>query len=420
MSKERRESYTLSVKPNQAEITGGDIAGAFYGSQSLLQLIPIDGEAKLPAVEIADGPRFPWRGAMIDVGRHYFTIENLKKFINQLAAHKMNTFHWHLTDDQGWRIEIKKYPKLTEVGAWRRATPPYGDRWGQDGKRYGGFYTQEQIRDLVAYAKRRHVKIVPEIDIPGHASAAIASYPELGNSDIPNYKPEVKTYWSIHPFTLSPKEVTFKWLEDVFAEVCDLFDSEYIHIGGDEAFKGQWKKSKFAQDFIKKNDLKDVYGLQSYFIKRVEKILEKHDRKLIGWDEIREGGLAPNATLMLWRGWNHAIESVKEGHDVVMAPNSHTYFDHYQNKASKELAKGIEYEAIGGYRPLKSVYSFDPVPEQFQGTDKAKHILGCQGQLWGEYIKTWDKLEYMAFPRMAALAEVAWTEKKTKRLMTIS
>ena len=214
--------------------------------------------------------------------------------------------------------------------------------------------------------------------------------------------------------TLSPKKETFEWVENVLDEVCELFPSTYIHIGGDEAPKYQWKKSKFAQEFIKKNNLKDAYGLQSYFIKQFEKMLEKRGRKLIGWDEIREGGLSPNATMMLWRGWNHAVESIKEGHDVVMGPGSHTYFDHYQNKRHKELEKGPQFEAIGGYRPLESVYSFDPIPKQFQGTEKAKHVLGCQGQLWTEYMKTWDKVEYMAFPRLAALAEVAWTEKENK------
>lgn len=410
-----KESYSLSVAPKKVKVTGADAAGAFYGSQSLLQLIPVKGPAKLPAVEVKDSPRFGWRGMHLDVGRHMFDVKDIKKFIDQLAVHKMNTLHWHLTEDQGWRIEIKKYPKLTSVGGFRRSTPPYLDRWGFDNKRYGGFYTQEQIKDLVAYAKERHITIMPEIDMPGHMSAAIAAYPELGNDDIPNYKPEVKVHWGIHPFTLSPKESTFEFVDNVLEEVCQLFDSKYIHIGGDEAPKGQWKKSKFAQEFMKKHGMHDEHDLQSYFINRFEKMLEKRGRKLIGWDEIREGGLSPNATMMLWRGWNHAVASINEGHDVVMAPGSHTYFDHYQNKRNKELAKGAQFEAIGGYRPLKSVYSFDPIPEQFRGTEKAKHVLGCQAQLWTEYMKTWDKVEYMAFPRLAALAEVAWTEKENKQ-----
>ena len=410
-----KEGYSLAVTPGRVQIKGGDAAGTFYGTQSLLQLIPLKGQPVLPGCQIKDQPRFGWRGMHLDVGRHFFPTENIKTFIDQLAVHKMNTFHWHLTEDQGWRIEIKKYPKLTEIGAWRKASPPYGDRWKQDGKRYGGFYTQKEIKEIVAYAKARHITVVPEIDMPGHMAAAIASYPELGNDDIPNYNPEVKTYWGIHPYTLAPKESTFKWIDDVLTEVCALFPSKYIHIGGDEAPKGQWKKSKFAQEVMNREGCHDEHDLQSYMIGRMEKMLEKRGRKLIGWDEIREGGLSPNATMMLWRGWNHAIDSVNEGHDVVMAPGSHTYFDHYQNKRSKELAKGKEFECIGGYRPLDSVYSFDPIPQQFQGTEKAKHILGCQGQLWTEYMKTWDKVEYCAFPRIAALAEVAWTEKENKQ-----
>ena len=406
----KKESYTLNVGKGNISIVGTDAAGAFYGAQSLLQLIPVEGKPVIPGCEIADAPRFGWRGMHLDVGRHMFDIKDIKGFIDWLAVHKLNTLHWHLTEDQGWRIEIKKYPKLTEIGGFRASTPPYGNRGGSDGKRYGGFYTQEQIKDLVKYAQERHITIVPEIDMPGHMAAAIASYPHLGNDDIPNYKPEVKCHWGIHPYTLSPKETTFEWVDDVLGEVCELFPSQYIHIGGDEAPKGQWKKSKFAQSVIKREKLKDEHELQSYMIKRFEKMLEKRGRKLIGWDEIREGGLSPNATMMLWRGWNHAIESIKEGHDVVMAPGSHTYFDHYQNNKEAELAKGKEFECIGGYRPLRSVYTFDPVPKQFKGTPKEKHVLGCQAQLWTEYMKTWDKLEYCAFPRIAALSEAAWTE----------
>lgn len=409
-----KEAYTLVVTPAEVKIEGEDAAGAFYGSQTLLQLIPVEGDAIVPGCKIADKPRFGWRGMHLDVGRHFFGVDKVKKFIDQLAFHKMNSFHWHLTEDQGWRIEIKKYPKLTEIGGFRDSTPPYLDRWGSDGKRYGGFYTQEQIKEVVAYAAERHINVVPEIDMPGHMAAAITAYPHLGNDDIPNYNPKVQCVWGVHPYVLAPKEETFKFVDDVLEEVCQLFPSKYIHIGGDEAPKGQWKKSKFAQSVIKREGLKNEYELQSYFIKRLEKMLEKRGRKLIGWDEIREGGLSPNATMMLWRGWEHAIKSVEEGHDVVMAPGSHTYFDHYQNHSTIELAKGKEFEAIGGFRPMNSVYSFNPVPEQFRGSDKEKHILGCQGQLWTEYMKTWEKVEYMAFPRLSALAEVAWTEVANK------
>lgn len=409
-----KESYNLSVTPKGIVITGSDAAGTFYGIQSLLQLIPLDGDKKIPACSIQDSPRFGWRGMMLDVGRHTFAPQDIKKFIDWLAVHKFNIFHWHLTEDQGWRIEIKKYPRLTSVGAYRDSSPPYGNRQGSDGKRYGGYYTQEEIKEIVAYAQARHITIVPEIDMPGHSSAAIASYPHLGNDDIPNYAPKVQTTWGIKRYTLAPKEETFQWIDDVLTEVCELFPSTYIHIGGDEAPKQQWKQSKFARSVMQREGLRNAHELQSYFIKRLEKILEKKGRRLIGWDEIREGGLSPNATMMLWRGWNHAIASVNEGHDVIMSPGSHTYFDHYQYRPAAILSQGAEYEAIRGHRTLKSVYSFNPVPKQFQNTAKAKHILGCQGQIWTEFIKTWDKVEYSGFPRIAALAEVAWSPQNIR------
>lgn len=411
-----KEAYQLKATPRYINITATDPAGIFYGCQTLLQLIPQQGEKHIPACTITDQPRFGWRGMHLDVGRHLFAVSDIKKFIDWLAFHKLNTFHWHLTEDQGWRIEIKKYPKLTTIGAYRASTPPYGDRNGSDGTRYGGFYTQDQIKEIVAYAKDRHITIVPEIDMPGHMAAAITAYPWLGNDDIPDYHPKVYSHWGVHPYTLAPKEKTFQWIDDILAEVCALFPSTYIHIGGDEAPKGQWKQSKFAQSVIKREKLKNEHDLQSYFIGRVEKILNKRGRKLIGWDEIREGGLSPNATMMLWRGWQHAIASVNEGHDVVMAPGSHTYFDHYQYTPAAILSQGPEYEAIGGHRTIESVYSFNPVPKQFRGTPKEKHILGCQAQLWTEYMKTWKKVEYRAFPRIAALAEVAWTDQDKRNL----
>jgi len=396
--------------------------GLFYGAQTVRQLLPIEifspekvsVKWTIPGVEIRDMPRFEWRGMHLDVGRHFFAKEDVKSFIDMLAAHKLNTFHWHLTEDQGWRVEIKKYPKLTEVGAFRDSTPPYGNRGGSDGKCYGGFYTQQEIREIVAYAAERHITVVPEIDMPGHMAAAVASYPEVGNTDIPNYNPKVVCRWGVHPYILAPTETSFQFVEDVLEEVCDLFPSKYIHIGGDEAPKGQWKQSKNAQEVIKREGLHNEHELQSYFIRRVEKILEKQGRRLIGWDEIREGGLSPNATVMSWRGVNGGIASAKEGHDVVMAPNSHTYFDHYQNPAGAELAKGVEFECIGGFLPINKVYSFDPVLPGTLTPEEQKHVLGVQAQLWTEYMKTWDKVEYMAFPRMAALAEVAWTLPENK------
>ena len=271
------------VRTKGVKITGSDAAGTFYGIQSLLQLIPLEGKKIIPACNIQDSPRFGWRGMHLDVGRHMFDVADIKKFIDWLAFHKMNSFHWHLTEDQGWRIEIKKYPKLTSVGGFRKSSPPYLDRWGSDGKRYGGFYTQEEIKEVVAYAMGRHINVVPEIDMPGHMAAAITAYPELGNTDIPNYKPQVYSVWGIHPYILAPKEETFKFVDDVLTEVCALFPSEYIHIGGDEAPKGQWKQSKFAQSVMKREGLKNEHDLQSYFIGRLDKMLtERVVRSLVG------------------------------------------------------------------------------------------------------------------------------------------
>jgi len=407
--------YTLEATPKTVVIKGKDVTGAWNGTRTLLQLLPLEGDKAIPAVSIKDEPRFGWRGMHLDVGRHFFPVENIKGFIDWLAFHKFNTFHWHLTEDQGWRIEIKKYPKLTEVGAWRDSTPPYGNRNSDDGKRYGGFYTQEQIKEIVAYAKERHITIVPEIDMPGHMAAAIAAYPEFGNSDIPGYAPKVIGRWGVHPYTLAPTEETFGFVDDVLTELCALFPSEYIHIGGDEAPKEQWEKSPRVKELMKKEGLKNGHDVQSYFIKRVEKILEKKGRKLIGWDEIREGGLAPSATVMCWQGdaVKAAVDSVQEGHDVVMAPNKGLYFDHYQRPEKSELAKGAEFETIGGFRPVSAVYDYEPVPTGLT-PEQQKHVLGVQGQLWTEYMHDWKKVEYMAFPRIAALAEVAWTPAEKK------
>lgn len=415
------EGYELKVG-GFVQISAQTPIGLFYGGQTMRQLLPpeifsqkmVSNDWQIQRVKIRDTPRFGWRGMHLDVGRHFFAADDIKDFIDLLAMHKLNTFHWHLTEDQGWRIEIKKYPRLTEVGAYRASTPPYGNRGASDGKRYGGFYTQKEIRDIVAYAAQRHITIVPEIDMPGHMAAAIASYPEFGCTDVPDYNPEVKTSWGVHPYVLAPSEETFHFVENMLGEICDLFPSKYIHIGGDEAPKGQWKKSKIAQDVIKREGLHNEHDLQSYFIRRVEKMLEKRGRLLIGWDEIREGGLSPNSAVMSWRGVKGGIDSAREGHDVVMAPNSHTYFDHYQNPKNKEMAKGDRFEAIGGFLPINKVYSFDPVLPGTLSPDEQKHVLGVQAQLWTEYMKTWDKVEYMAFPRVSAIAEVAWTIPENK------
>ncbi|MCW1913617.1 beta-N-acetylhexosaminidase [Luteolibacter sp. GHJ8] len=415
----RPGGYKLEVSPEGTMVTGKDMAGVWYGTRSLLQLLPPIGSADwkkgaaIPAVSITDEPRFGWRGMHLDVSRHLHAVEDIKKFIDWLAFHKLNTLHWHITDDQGWRVEIKKYPKLTEIGGYRDSTPPYGNRDSDDGKRYGGFYTQEQIKEVVAYAAARQIAVVPEIDMPGHMAAAITAYPELGNSDIPNYSPKVRNRWGIHFDTLAPTEETFKFVDDVLTEICAIFPSTYIHIGGDEAPKDQWEQSPRVRELMKKEGMKDGHDVQSYFVKRVEKILAAKGRKLIGWDEIREGGLAPNATVMSWRGEAGAVASAKEGHDVVMASTSHLYLDHYQLPKNPELAKGVEFEAWGGFQPIYNVYSYDPVPKGLNA-EEAKHILGVQAQLWAEYLKTWDKVEYTAFPRIAALAEIAWTPVEKK------
>ncbi|MBN8456276.1 MAG: family 20 glycosylhydrolase [Verrucomicrobia bacterium] len=409
--------YRLTITPQAVKVVGKDAAGAYYGTRSILQLLPAgkleNGKAEIPAATVTDYPRFGWRGMHLDVGRHFYPAEDVKRFIDWLAFHKLNVLHWHLTEDQGWRIEIKKYPKLTTVGGFRDSTPPYGNRNSDDGVRYGGFYTQDQIREIVAYAKARHITVVPEIELPGHAAAAITAYPELGNDDIPGYAPKVMTRWGVHPYVFAPTEKVFGFIDDVLTEVCALFPSPYIHIGGDEAPKDQWDKSPRVRELMKKENLKNGHDVQSYFIKRVEKILESKGRKLIGWDEIREGGLSPKATVMSWRGEQGGIDSAKEGHDVVMAPNSHTYFDHYQAPEKSELAKGKEFEAIGGLLPIEKVYSYDPVPKALSPAE-AKHVLGVQAQLWSEYFKTFKKVEYHAFPRIAALAEVAWTPLAAK------
>lgn len=411
------EGYDLSVTPAGVTIRAPKQAGAFYGVQSLLQLLPARVFAKtkiadmvweMPAIQIEDQPRFKWRGLMLDVGRHFFPVTDIKQMLDAMALHKLNTFHWHLTEDQGWRIEIKKYPKLTQVGAWRASSPPYGNRNSDDGQRYGGFYTQKEIKDIVAYAAARHITVVPEIEMPGHAAAAIASYPELGNTDVPGYAPRVMTRWGVQPYVYSPKEETFHFLENVLTEVCELFPSQFIHIGGDEAPKTQWHQSKFAQAVMKREGLKNEDELQSWFIRRIEKFLEAKGRRLIGWDEIQEGGLPKTAAMMVWRDAKWAQHALTRGNEVVMSTTSHTYFDYYQARAESERAKGKEFEAIGGYLPLEKVYSYNPT---FVAENPAqeKQILGTQCQLWSEYFKDMKKAQYMAFPRVCAFSEVAWT-----------
>jgi hexosaminidase len=411
------EGYSFESGPDGILISARKPAGVFYGIQTLLQLLPpeIYGEDQLegiewavPGVRITDIPRFQWRGLMLDSSRHFMPLDFVKKFIDLLALHKMNTFHWHLTDDQGWRVEIKAYPKLTEIGAHRDETlighggrPPFE----YDGQPHGGYYTQEQLREIVEYAKDRFITVVPEIEMPGHAMAAIASYPELschGNQI------EVAKRWGVMPdIFCAGKDEVFDFLQQVLVEVMDIFPSEFIHVGGDEAPKGQWQKCPLCQARIKEEGLKDEHELQSYFITRMEKFLSSHGRRLIGWDEILEGGLAPGATVMSWRGENGAIAAARSGHDAVMAPTTYTYFDYYQGPSAGQPL------AIGGNLPLDKVYSFNPIPAELNA-EEAKHILGVQGQLWSEYLKTPSHTEYMAFPRACALAEVAWSQPEDK------
>ncbi len=412
------EGYHLDVATNQVKITGGSTAGVFYGIQSMRQLLPVSIESQspvsdvswtIPVVKIEDYPRFPYRGLHLDVGRHFFPVSFIKKYLDLMALHKLNTFHWHLTEDQGWRIEIKKYPKLTEVGAYRDSTliGHNGSRPVKyDHERYGGFYTQDEIRDVVAYAAKRHITIIPEIEMPGHSLAALAAYPELGCPGNGPY--HVATHWGVfQDVYCAGNDQVFDFLEDVLTEVMDLFPSKYIHIGGDECPKTRWKNCPLCQARIKKLGLKDEHELQSYFIQRIEKFLNGHGRQIIGWDEILEGGLAPQATVMSWRGIQGGIDAAKMHHDVIMTPGAFLYFDHYQNDPKKEPL------AIGGYLTLKKVYSYEPVPDALNA-DEAKYILGAQGNVWSEYMKDPDYVEYMVYPRACALAEVDWSPKDSR------
>ncbi|UII20871.1 beta-N-acetylhexosaminidase [Fulvivirga ligni] len=408
------EGYTLKVENTGAEIIGKDHAGLFYGMQTLNQLLPTAIESEqvienkkwlLPIVSIRDYPRYKWRGLHLDVARHFSPVEFVKEYIDNMAMHKLNTFHWHLTDDQGWRIEIKKYPKLTEIGAYRDETlVGHAGSTEYDGKRYGGFYTQEEIKEVVAYARERYITVVPEIEMPGHATAAVASYPELG---VTGKRPKVITEWGVFLDIYGIQDQTFDFLEDVLTEVIELFPGKYIHIGGDEAWKDQWEASPQVQAKIKELGLKNEHELQSWFITRIEKFINSKGRQIIGWDEILEGGLAPNAAVMSWRGTEGGIAAAKESHYVVMTPGSHMYFDHYQGDPQFEPLQ------ISGYTTLEKVYSYDPTPKSLSAEEQ-KFILGAQANVWSEYLPTSEKIEYVVFPRLAALSEVLWTAPENK------
>jgi len=409
------EGYYLEIDKSIV-IKSNTAAGSFYGVITLLQMFPPEilgyknkdkFELVLPKVKITDYPGFKYRGAHLDVCRHFFTKKEVKKYIDMMAVHKLNTFHWHLTEDQGWRIEIKKYPKLTEIASKRKETivGKNFDPYIGDSTVHEGFYTQEDIKEIVEYARERFITVIPEIEMPGHSLAALAAYPELSCTGGPF---ETGTKWGVfEDIYCAGNDSTFAFLENVLSEVIDLFPSQYIHIGGDEAPKARWDKCPKCQARMKSEGLKDENELQSYFIRRIETFLNSKGKNLIGWDEILEGGLAPNATVMSWRGTEGGIDAARQGHDVIMTPGSHMYFDHYQAYANMEPL------AIGGNTSLEKVYSFDPVPKELSEKE-AVHILGLQANLWTEYIADVDYLEYMYLPRMSALAEVGWTPKKLR------
>ena len=416
-------AYTLNAGAGGITIKGDQSNGVFYGVQSLIQLMPAStsvSSLSIPSVAIKDQPRFPYRGMHLDVGRHYFPVDFIKKYIDFIAMHKMNTFHWHLTEDQGWRIEIKKYPKLTSVGAYRNGTiigrfPGTGNTQ----TKYGGFYTQEEVKEVVKYATDRYIDVIPEIELPGHSSAAIAAYPELSCFPEESTKHPAKTEWfgttegkqvqqgwGVFEDVYCPSETTFTFLENVLNEVMALFPSKYFHIGGDECPKEAWKRSAFCQQLIKDKNLKDEHGLQSYFIQRIEKYLNSKGKQIIGWDEILEGGLAPNALVMSWRGEKGGIEAAQQHHQVIMTPGAWVYFDHSQNKPEDSVT-------IGGFTDLQKVYGYEPVPKDLN-PEEAKYVLGAQGNVWTEYMNNTRKVEYMIFPRMSALSEVLWSPKENR------
>ncbi|NHJ47519.1 MAG: beta-N-acetylhexosaminidase [Asgard group archaeon] len=407
------EGYHLEITQESISIESSSPKGLFYGIQTLIQIFPKEIEQPLglvqiinqtsfidvPCCVIEDTPRFTYRGMHLDVGRHFFPVEFIKKYIDILARYKYNTFHWHLTEDQGWRVEILKYPLLTEIGAYRN------DSDSESGV-YGGFYTQNEIKDIVKYAEERFITIIPEIEIPGHSLAALAAYPNLSCTGGPF---DVATEWGIFEDVFcAGNDETFTFLEDVFTEILDLFPSKYIHIGGDECPKTRWKNCPKCQDRITSEGLSDEYQLQAYFIKRIGKFLESRGRQIIGWNEIMEGGSVPNATVMVWNTWDAAIQATEKGHNVIMSPTTHCYFDYYQTKSSDEPL------AIGGFIPLKKIYDFEPIPQNLNDELKNK-IIGAQGNVWTEYMKTPEHVEYMILPRLCALAEVVWSPPEQKK-----
>jgi hexosaminidase len=411
----KEDQYTLTVNPRSIKISGNSPKAIFYGIQSLIQLLPTERNTNkslsIPALEIVDYPRFAYRGMHLDVSRHFFDIAFIKKYIDYLALHKLNNFHWHLTDDQGWRIEIKKHPKLTGISAWRNGTiTGLYPGTGNDGLRYGGYYTQEEVKEVIRYAADRYINVIPEIDVPAHSMAVLAAYPEFGTE--PTKKYEVAQTWGIFNRlnnVFQPTEQTFRFLEEVLTEVIGLFPSPYIHIGGDEASKLWWKKSTVSQKIMKDNNLKDESALQSYFIHRIEKFVNSKGKTIIGWDEILDGGLAPNAIVMSWRGEKGGISAAKQKHKVIMTPEATMYFNHSQFLKDDSLT-------AAKYLPLKAVYDYDPVPA-ILSANEAQYIWGGQANLWTEYIANPAKVEYMLFPRLDALSEVLWSPKEKRNFI---
>lgn len=404
------DAYILNSSKENISIIGTSRPGVFYGIQTLLQLLPYHKTFPIPisSVSIVDHPRFAYRGMHLDVSRHFFDVAFIKKYIDYLAYHKLNNFHWHLTDDHGWRIEIKKHPKLTSIGAWRNGSIiGLYPGTGNDGIRYGGFYTQEEVKEVIKYAADRYINVIPEIEMPAHSMAVLAAYPQFGTE--PNKKYEVAQTWGIfNKFNnvLQPTDQTFKFLEEVLTEVMDLFPSKYIHIGGDEGSKIWWKQSAVSQQIMKANGIKDESGLQSYFIHRIEKFVNSKGKTIIGWDEILDGGLAPNAIVMSWRGEKGGIAAAKQKHKVIMTPEDVMYFNHSQFIKDDSLT-------AAKYLPLKTVYDYEPVPAVLNA-EEAKYIWGGQGNLWSEYITNPAKVEYMLFPRLDALSEILWSSKEKK------
>lgn len=397
------EVYHLAIGGNSVTIKGNR-TGLFYGLQSLLQLMPFEKSAvvQLPRVTIQDSPRFNYRGAMLDVGRYFYTVEDVKRFIDLMAYYKLNTFHWHLTEDAGWRIEIKKYPLLTEIGAWRRGTQTNHDPQSFDRLPHGGFYTQDQMKEVVEYARKRNINVIPEIDMPGHTLSLLAAYPEVSCTGGPF---KVLENWGIQKDVLcAGNEKTYSMLEDILDELLEIFPSEIIHIGGDEAPKERWKACSLCQEKMRAENLSNEDELQSYFVKRVAAYLESKDRKILGWDEIMEGGLAPNAMVMSWRGEEGGIKAAQMHHEVVMSPNNYMYLDYYQGAPEEEPFN------IWGDVPLEHIYNYEPLSPKIPAENQ-KYIVGVQGNLWAEYIHSREKLDYMAFPRLLAVAEIGWSDQ---------